>query len=79
MPLAKLASSLKGILVNSPLLPFTNPIEHNKLNDEFIEFQLLDDGDIPISVWKDSLIRDYYRMDKIWAFLSTMKYNNRNA
>ena len=47
--------------------------------DEFVAFQLLASSDIPQSVWesaKEKIENDYQefvRMDKIWAFLSTMK------
>ena len=47
--------------------------------DEFVAFQLLASSDIPQSVSesaKEKMENDYQefvRMDKIWAFLSTMK------
>ena len=50
--------------------------------DEFVGFQLLEDGDIPQSVWESAteLLEEnspkdqaFVRMDVIWAFLSSMK------
>ena len=54
----------------------------NELQEEFLAYQLLDESDIPTSVWDDACVREkdddeevtkYYRMDTIWGYLSTMK------
>jgi len=65
----------------SDVLAFSGP-EQNALFDEFVDFMLLEEKDIPQSVWesaKESLEDDsegkqtFIRMDVIWAFLSLMK------
>lgn len=54
----------------------------NELQEEFLAYQLLDESDIPKSVWDDACViekkddeevKKYYRMDVIWGYLSTMK------
>ena len=46
------------------------------LHDEYIEYQLLPDSEIPINIWEDSNIsprdaskKKWYRMDMIWDHL----------
>ena len=46
--------------------------------DEFVEYQLLQDDDIPSDVWdKASIVIDddttYHRMDIVWHHISTLK------
>ena len=62
----------------SNLLPYSSPQEHDKLDEELIEYQLLDDSEIPESVWKSATIQEnesvtYYRMDVIWHYLANLK------
>ena len=53
-------------------------MELSKISEEFIQYQLLDDADIPRSVWENARVQDddddsHYRMDVIWCYLSTIK------
>ena len=62
----------------SNLLPYSSPQEHDELGEELIEYQLLDDSEIPESVWKSATIQEdesltYYRMDIIWHYLANLK------
>ena len=48
----------------------------NKLEEEFLQYDL----DTPAKVWEDALVKDdkdedsrKYKMDVIWAYLSTVK------
>lgn len=50
----------------------------DKLLEEFLDYQLLEDSDIPISVWNEATVVEdnnnkYYRMDVLWQHLSVMK------
>ena len=62
----------------SSVLGFSSS-EQNAVFDEFVEYVLLEERDIPQSVWesaKESLEDEkqtFVRMDVIWAFLSSMK------
>ena len=60
------------------LLPFSSPQEHDKLSEEFTDYQLLNDNEVPESVWKSAVVQDdksctFYRMDMIWYYLSNLK------
>lgn len=61
------------------LLPYTSPAELTKLEEEFVDYQLLRDHDIPASVWKDARTDNesgedgYYRLDVLWNYLSTLR------
>ena len=60
------------------LLPFSSPQEHDKLSEEFTDYQLLNDNEVPESVWKSAVVQDdesctFYRMDMIWHYLSNLK------
>ena len=62
----------------SNLLPYSSPLEHDKLGEQLIEYQLLDDSEIPESVWKSATIQEdksvtYYGMDVIWHYLANPK------
>ena len=52
----------------------------NQLEEEFLQYQLLDKKDIPDSVWKSALTSQQdnevsqYRIDTLWAYLKTVKY-----
>lgn len=64
----------------SHLLPFSSGSELTKLNEEFVDYQLLDDGIIPQSIWDKATVlineesgEKKYRMDVIWHYLSNMR------
>ena len=65
----------------SRLLNFS-PIQMDKLQEEFIQYQLLERSDIPDMIWTQALIKEeregddkveYFRMDVIWAYLMGLK------
>ncbi|CAL8264779.1 unnamed protein product [Gadus morhua 'NCC'] len=39
------------------LLPYNKPREQDQLNDEFLEFQMMEEEDIPASIWGEAVIR----------------------
>ena len=52
----------------------------NKLQEEFVAYQLLDQPDIPDTVWKGAIVYNegkdgakHYRMDSIWGHIATIK------
>ena len=60
------------------LLPFSTVTEFNKLEEELLEHQFLEQSHIPESVWESALVvegelQNYYRADELWAYMSTMK------
>ena len=64
----------------STLLPFQSYEDMDKLADEFVEFQLLEDASIPEGVWNKATVSvdegndvAYHRMDVLWQYISTMK------
>ncbi|KAL1268761.1 hypothetical protein QQF64_034124 [Cirrhinus molitorella] len=59
-------------------LPFGDAREQDHLGEEFFDFQMLEDTDIPEKVWKTALVKvagekEFHRMDIIWAHLSGMR------
>lgn len=59
-----------------------NASQMDKLQEEFIEYQLLQETNIPADVWEDATVRiiengeeevKYYRMDNVWGYLSQRK------
>ncbi|KAJ8277547.1 hypothetical protein GJAV_G00076470 [Gymnothorax javanicus] len=59
------------------LLPYNQPVEQDLLNDEFLEFQMMEEEDIPASIWRDAVIRanedgEYHRMDRLWVYLGDL-------
>ena len=50
-----------------------------ELDNQFLQYQLLQDKDIPQSVWDEATIVDegdntkYYRMDVLWGYISKIK------
>lgn len=46
-----------------------------KLEDEFLQFQLLTNAEIPGHVWESAIVYEtkHYRMDILWAYLRTLK------
>ena len=64
----------------SNLLPFKSPKELDALLDEFINYKLLVQDNVPSSIWKESLVVTdessdvtHHRADVIWHYLSTHK------
>lgn len=64
----------------SHLLLFSSRNEIGKLNEEFIDYQLLSDSVIPQDVWDAATVvideetgGKKYRMDVLWQYLSTLK------
>ena len=59
------------------LLPFSTVTELNKLEEEFLEYQFLEQSLIPESVWESASVVEwelrYYRADELWAYMSTMQ------
>ena len=59
------------------LLPFSTVTELNKLEEEFLEYQLLERSQIPESVWESALVVEgesqYYRASELLAYMNTMK------
>lgn len=63
----------------SDILNFTNS-EMDKLQEEFVDYQLLEKRDIPESIWKEALVYEdeendikHYRMDVIWGYIDRLK------
>ena len=59
----------------------------NKLSEEFLDYQLIDDAEIPDSVWAEATVKveknadtdvkkEFYRVDVLWGYLG--KLNNYN-
>ncbi|KAJ4932550.1 hypothetical protein JOQ06_010968, partial [Pogonophryne albipinna] len=60
------------------LLPFEDPREQDRISDEFLEYQMLEETDIPDMVWKGALVsvgeeEQFHRMDMVWAHLTSQK------
>ncbi len=60
------------------LLQFTSASDVNFLEDEFLQYQLLDKSNIPENVWQKALVVDdetnqHHRMDIVWTHLSQMR------
>ena len=56
---------------------FLNPETINLLSEQFLDYQLLNDHDIPNSGWQNACTMDdrnkYYRVDILWGYISKMK------
>ena len=55
-----------------------NPEIINLLSEQFLDYQLLNDHDIPNSGWQNACTMDddrnkYYRVDILWGYISKMK------
>ena len=55
-----------------------NPETINLLSEEFLDYQQLNDHDIPDSVWQNACTMDddrnkHYRVDILWGYISQMK------
>ena len=64
----------------STSLQYTSPQDMNKLEEQFLQYQTMNDSDTPMEIWEEALRKEdkdedvcKYRMDIIWAFLITMK------
>ncbi|KAK1900637.1 GTPase Era, partial [Dissostichus eleginoides] len=60
------------------LLPFEDPREQDRISDEFLEYQMLEETDIPDMVWKSALEsvgeeEQFHCMAMVWAHLTTQK------
>lgn len=62
------------------MLPFGTPCELDGVLEEFVDYQMLQDDDIPSDIWERAAIAvdegtsvTHYRMDIIWNHLSSMK------
>lgn len=66
------------------LLDFSSPLELSKLGEEFVDYQLLSDSDIPQSVWDAAKLASnddddedkFYRIDVVWHYLSGLKLSD---
>ena len=59
------------------MLPYEATAELDKLEEEFLDYQLMDNTDIPNDVWDSAVTKvdeaqKHYRMDMIWNYLSSM-------
>ena len=60
-------------------LGWNSPEQMDNLSEEFVEFQLLNDNDIPKETWDKATVsvdedeKCYHRMDFLWQYISTMK------
>ena len=60
------------------LLPYGSPQDLDHLMEEFAQYQLLEESDIPQDVWEKATVVEkedhtYYRMDIVWHHISTMR------
>ena len=50
----------------------------NQLEEEFLQYQLFDEKNIPHDTWQSALVSqkevEHYRSDILWAYLMTAKY-----
>ena len=65
------------------LLPFSSQSNINKLETEFLQYQLMDRKEIPDDIWKAALVVEdseaevcYYRMDVIWNYMKSIQDPN---
>ena len=61
------------------LLNCSSVAELNKIEDEFLQYQLMRESDIPECVWQCALVVEdqetrHHRMDIIWSHMKTMKH-----
>ena len=62
------------------LLPFEEPSELDSLTEEFNEYQLLRDSDIPDHVMESCKTdRGDLKLDSLWSFIRQMKDHAENA
>ena len=62
------------------LLPFKEPSEFDSLTEEFNEYQLLRDSDIPDHVIESCKTdRGDLKLDSLWSFIGQMKDHAENA
>ena len=60
--------------------PKFTPALMDRLQEEFVDYQLLQCDDIPRSIWNEAVVYDdkvndikLYRMDTVWGHISTIK------
>lgn len=60
--------------------------DQDKLEQEFLEYQLLNEQDIPQLIWNEALVYEddergvkHYRMDTIWGYLGNIKAADHSA
>ena len=65
----------------SNLLKHT-PAQMDRLQEEFLDYQLLEKSDIPTGVWEEAIVyeegegeekKQHHRMDTVWGYLSLAK------
>ena len=59
------------------MLPYETTAELDKLEEEFLDYQLMENAEIPNDIWESAVTKvdeaqKYYRMDMIWNYLSSM-------
>ena len=59
------------------LLPYETTTELEKIEGEFLDYQLIEKNEIPNELWDSATVKvdetqKYYRMDMIWNCLSSM-------
>ena len=67
-----------GFLRFGPLLPYESPQELDLLSEEFTEYQLLQDTDVPQNVRDKATVivekgQAYHRIDVLWHYLSSLR------
>ena len=60
------------------MLPYTSASVINGLEEEYLDYQLMDSKEIPAEVWDSALVKvkegqEYHRMDIIWAYLGSIR------
>ena len=56
------------------VLKYSTSAELNRVEDEFLEYQLLQETTIPETVWQAALVKTHHhRMNVIWSHLMKMK------
>ena len=58
-------------------MPYETTSELDKLEAEFLDYQLMDKNEIPGDVWDSAVtivdgVQKHYRMDKFWNYISSM-------
>ena len=71
-------SQVEFFVARYPLLLSCEPSHLAALEEEFLDYQLMDKHEIPQMVWESALSsqdkgHEYYRFDVLWAYLSSAK------
>lgn len=61
------------------MLNYSSAFELNKLENEFLQYQLMSESDIPEHIWQSAVAFEdedtrHHRMDIIWSHMKTMKH-----